>query len=194
MHRIEGASRRTLARYLAGRLTRKEAARLLSMSVDGLRRLCHRFRAAGDRAFVHGLAGKPSNRRRTPLGGPLPTEALEDADPDMRRLDKEEQAVGALLIRLFEEAESVYLQNQGDSLYLDLVTLSGERRRAVRVSLLYVLQAILGDEEKHVCAGCGDPKARSAFGTTRRGSRVNRCRTCENERTAEIRRKKRREG
>lgn len=48
---------------MAGDRTVAEAARLLKKSVRQVRRLKVKLKAAGDGALVHGLRGKPSNRR-----------------------------------------------------------------------------------------------------------------------------------
>ncbi|HKB38235.1 MAG TPA: helix-turn-helix domain-containing protein [Gemmataceae bacterium] len=48
---------------LAGQRTQAEAARLLRISVRQVRRLQRKLQADGDGALVHGLRGKPSNRR-----------------------------------------------------------------------------------------------------------------------------------
>ena len=45
-----------------GQLTQKQAAEQLKVSERQLRRLLKRFRAAGDRAVIHGLRGRLSNR------------------------------------------------------------------------------------------------------------------------------------
>ncbi len=46
-----------------GHLTQREAALQLGMSERGFRKLLKRYRAQGDRAVVHGLRGRKSNRR-----------------------------------------------------------------------------------------------------------------------------------
>lgn len=51
---------------LSGERTQVEAARLLSRSVRQVHRLVGRLKAQGDRGVVHGLRGKPSNRRADP--------------------------------------------------------------------------------------------------------------------------------
>ena len=48
---------------LVGDRTQAEAARLLDLSVRQVRRLQRRLEAEGDAALVHGLRGRPSNRR-----------------------------------------------------------------------------------------------------------------------------------
>jgi len=48
---------------LRGERTQAEAARLLGRSVRQVRRLVRGLEARGDRAVVHGLRGRPSNRR-----------------------------------------------------------------------------------------------------------------------------------
>jgi len=51
---------------LAGERTQAEAARLLRRSVRHVRRLQRQLEARGDGALVHGLRGRPSNRRADP--------------------------------------------------------------------------------------------------------------------------------
>jgi Helix-turn-helix domain len=51
---------------LSGERTQVEAARLLGKSVRQIRRLQRAMEADGDAALVHGLRGRPSNRRRDP--------------------------------------------------------------------------------------------------------------------------------
>lgn len=48
----------------SGDRTQAEAARLLKLSVRQVRRLLGKVKVQGDGALVHGLRGKPSNRRR----------------------------------------------------------------------------------------------------------------------------------
>lgn len=47
----------------AGRITQAEAAKVIHRSERHVRRLCARWQAKGDAAFVHGLRGQPSNNR-----------------------------------------------------------------------------------------------------------------------------------
>ncbi len=49
---------------LEGTRTQAEAARLLKRSVRQVRRLQRKLQVEGDAALVHGLRGRPSNRRR----------------------------------------------------------------------------------------------------------------------------------
>ena len=51
---------------LQGKRTQAEAARLLDLSVRQVRRLQRKLQRDGDAALVHGLRGKPSNRRLQP--------------------------------------------------------------------------------------------------------------------------------
>ncbi len=51
---------------LSGERTQAEAARLLKKSVRQIRRMQRAMEAAGDAALVHGLRGRPSNRRHDP--------------------------------------------------------------------------------------------------------------------------------
>lgn len=51
---------------LDGQRTQAEASRLLQLSVRQVRRIQHKLQAKGDASLVHGLRGKPSNRRRDP--------------------------------------------------------------------------------------------------------------------------------
>jgi transposase len=46
-----------------GRLTQVAAAQRMKLSERQVRRLLQRFRAQGDRAVIHGLRGRPSNRK-----------------------------------------------------------------------------------------------------------------------------------
>lgn len=48
---------------LQGQRTQSEAARLVGLSVRQIRRVQRKLKEDGDRALVHGLRGKPSNRR-----------------------------------------------------------------------------------------------------------------------------------
>jgi Helix-turn-helix domain len=48
---------------LQGQRTQSEAARLVGLSVRQIRRIQHKLKENGDAALVHGLRGKPSNRR-----------------------------------------------------------------------------------------------------------------------------------
>src|SRR3954467_4921197 len=49
---------------LQGQRTQAEAARLLDLSVRQVRRLQRKLERGGDSAIVHGLTGRPSNRRQ----------------------------------------------------------------------------------------------------------------------------------
>lgn len=69
--RIEMAQRerdvlKVMALVLKGDRTQAEAARLLKRSVRQVRRLQRRLESEGDGAVVHGLRGRPSNRRIDP--------------------------------------------------------------------------------------------------------------------------------
>jgi len=55
--------REVLEAVLAGRLSRRAAAQALGLTVRHVRRLIERFKGEGERALVHGLKGRPSNRR-----------------------------------------------------------------------------------------------------------------------------------
>jgi hypothetical protein len=48
---------------LQGQRTQAEAARLANLSVRQIRRIQRKLQKHGDAALVHGLRGKPSNRR-----------------------------------------------------------------------------------------------------------------------------------
>jgi hypothetical protein len=52
-----------MAAVLQGKRTQAEAARLADLSVRQIRRLQRKLEQGGDGALVHGLRGKPSNRR-----------------------------------------------------------------------------------------------------------------------------------
>jgi hypothetical protein len=54
---------KVMALVLKGERTQAEAARLLKRSVRQVRRLQRRLESRGDGAVVHGLRGRPSNRR-----------------------------------------------------------------------------------------------------------------------------------
>jgi transposase len=64
---------KVMSTVLEGRRTQKEAARLLQRSVRQVRRLRRRLEREGDAAVIHGLRGRPSNRR---LGEELRREVL----------------------------------------------------------------------------------------------------------------------
>src|SRR5215831_7789169 len=55
-----------LTPVLQGERTQAEAARLADLSVRHIRRLQRKLEAHGDAALVHGLRGRPSNRRLKP--------------------------------------------------------------------------------------------------------------------------------
>ena len=55
-----------LKAVLKGKLTNREVARALKLSVRQVRRLCRRYEQAGLRGLVHRLRGRPSNRRLSP--------------------------------------------------------------------------------------------------------------------------------
>jgi hypothetical protein len=55
---------RVLRSVLDGQRTQAEAARLLRLTPRHVRRLLRRLQAHGDAALVHGLRGRPSNRRK----------------------------------------------------------------------------------------------------------------------------------
>src|SRR5712691_9964280 len=57
---------KVLHTVLDGQRTQAEAARLLRLSTRQVRRLQRRLQKKGDAALVHGLRGRPSNRRRDP--------------------------------------------------------------------------------------------------------------------------------
>src|SRR4029077_4660846 len=54
---------KVLAAVLDGKRTQAEAARLLGLTPRHVRRLLQRLEAEGDQAVIHGLRGRPSNRR-----------------------------------------------------------------------------------------------------------------------------------
>jgi hypothetical protein len=54
---------KVMAPVLSGERTQVEAARLLKLCVRQVRRIRRRLEAGGDAAIVHGLRGRPSNRR-----------------------------------------------------------------------------------------------------------------------------------
>ena len=53
---------KAMSSVLSGKRTQVEAARLLKLSVRQVRRIMVRLRDEGDRAIVHRLRGRPSNR------------------------------------------------------------------------------------------------------------------------------------
>ena len=63
MSQKERDTLKVLHGVLAGERSQAEAARLLRRSVRHVRRLQRRLEAQGDGALVHGLRGRPSNRR-----------------------------------------------------------------------------------------------------------------------------------
>ena len=58
---------RVMQGVIDGARTQAEAARLVKRSVRQVRRLQRRLEAEGDGALVHGLRGRPSNRRTDPV-------------------------------------------------------------------------------------------------------------------------------
>jgi transposase len=57
---------KVLHTVIDGKRSQAEAARLLRLSIRQVRRLQRRLQAQGDSALVHGLRGRPSNRRLDP--------------------------------------------------------------------------------------------------------------------------------
>jgi len=57
---------RVMSSVMDGRRTQVEAARLMRLDVRQVRRIQRRLEAGGDVAIVHGLRGRPSNRRIAP--------------------------------------------------------------------------------------------------------------------------------
>ena len=55
---------KVMAPVMSGERTQSEAARLLELCVRQVRRIQRRLEAGGDAAVIHGLRGRPSNRRR----------------------------------------------------------------------------------------------------------------------------------
>ena len=76
---------KVMAGVLSGQRTQVEAARLLDLSERQVRRIQRRLEARGDRGVIHGLRGKPSNRRTEPARKQkvlqLYREDLVDLDP-----------------------------------------------------------------------------------------------------------------
>ena len=54
---------KVMAPVLGGKRTQAEAGRLLGLCVRQVRRIQRRMEAGGDAAILHGLRGRPSNRR-----------------------------------------------------------------------------------------------------------------------------------
>src|SRR3954471_15228859 len=67
---------------LKGERTQAEAARLLRISVRQVRRIQRKLEGAGDGALVHGLRGRPSNRRLKPQLRQQVLEAYRQRFPD----------------------------------------------------------------------------------------------------------------
>jgi hypothetical protein len=63
MSRRERDRLKVMTPVLSNERTATEAARLLELSVCQVRRLRRRLEAGGDAAIIHGLRGRPSNRR-----------------------------------------------------------------------------------------------------------------------------------
>ena len=55
---------KVMAPVMSGERTQREAARLLKLCVRQVRRIQRRLEAGGDTAILHGLRGRPSNRRQ----------------------------------------------------------------------------------------------------------------------------------
>jgi transposase len=66
MSQRERDTLKVMAPVLQGKRTQAEAARLLGLSVRQVRRLQRKLQRDGDAALVHGLRGRPSNRRLKP--------------------------------------------------------------------------------------------------------------------------------
>src|SRR3954454_14144323 len=66
MSQRERDTLKVMAPVLQGERTQPEAARLLGLSVRQVRRLQRKLQRDGDAALVHGLRGRPSNRRLKP--------------------------------------------------------------------------------------------------------------------------------
>lgn len=57
---------KVMSAVMEGKRTQREAARLMRLDVRQIRRIQRRLEAGGDAAIVHGLRGRPSNRRIAP--------------------------------------------------------------------------------------------------------------------------------
>jgi hypothetical protein len=55
---------KVMSPVLEGKRTQAEAGRLMGLCVRQVRRLQRRLESGGDAAIIHGLRGRPSNRRR----------------------------------------------------------------------------------------------------------------------------------
>lgn len=64
MSRKERRRLEVLSRVKSGRLTLTKAAELVGLSYRQAKRVFARYRESGDQGLVHGLRGRPSNRRR----------------------------------------------------------------------------------------------------------------------------------
>jgi len=70
---------KVMAPVMSGERTQREAARLLALSERQIRRLQRRLEAGGDAAIIHGLRGRPSNRRQDERWRRRVVEACRDA-------------------------------------------------------------------------------------------------------------------
>jgi Helix-turn-helix domain len=99
---------------LAGERTQAEAARLLRRSARHVRRLQRKIEAHGDGALVHGLRGRPSNRRADPQLKAAAVKAYRQHYPDFgptlaaEKLAERGLAVGAETLRRWLLAEGLW--------------------------------------------------------------------------------------
>jgi len=105
MSQKERDTLKVLHGVLAGERSQAEAARLLRRSVRHVRRLQRRLEAQGDGALVHGLRGRPSNRRADPALKAAVLKAYRQDYPDFgptlacEKLAQRGLAVGAETLR-----------------------------------------------------------------------------------------------
>jgi len=70
---------KVMSAVMSGERAQVEAARLLELSERQVRRIQRRLEAGGDSAIVHGLRGRPSNRRHEPSWRRQVVDACRDA-------------------------------------------------------------------------------------------------------------------
>jgi hypothetical protein len=99
---------------LEGERTQAEAARLLDLSTRQVRRIRRKLEAGGDEALVHGLRGRPSNRRLDEALRRSVLEAYRARYPDFgptfasEKLAEEGLAVGPQTLRRWLMAEGLW--------------------------------------------------------------------------------------
>ena len=105
---------RVMQGVIDGARTQAEAARLVKRSVRQVRRLQRRLEAEGDGALVHGLRGRPSNRRTDPVQRDRVLRAYRRSYPDFgptlasEKLGADGLAVEAETLRRWLLAEGLW--------------------------------------------------------------------------------------